>query len=149
MKIEEVIQVLRGLTHAITDYEKGYVEELRAAKELMKKIDVGGFEFNTSEKVVEAEIAEEYVTRELVDMERAKIRQLIHDEEGLGAGLLDEVERTHRSKFIPRLLQTVFRAIVTEEMWTAVTQYKDPVIDFKLLRRHVIHQTKKHASDLI
>ena len=100
------------------------------------------------EKDVEAAIAEEYVTRELVDKERAKIRQLIHDEDGLGAGLIDEVEHTHRDKFIPRLLQTVYHAIVIEEVWTAVKKHKDPVIDFKLLRRHVIHQTKKHARDL-
>ena len=101
----------------------------------------------TSDPPVEAAIVEEYVTRELVDKERAKIRQLIHDEEGLGAGLIDEVEHTHRGKFIPRLLQAVYHAIVTEEIWGAVIQYKDPVIDFKLLRRHVIHQTKKHAGD--
>lgn len=99
--------------------------------------------------LVEAAIAEEFVTRALVDKERAKIRRLIHDEEELGAALIDEVERTHRAKVIPRLLQTVYHAIVTEEMWAAVKKHKDPVIDFKLLRRHVTHQTKKHARDLI
>jgi hypothetical protein len=37
---------------------------------------------------------------------------------------------------------------VTEELWTALKQYKDPTIDFKKLRRHVIAQTKSLAKDL-
>ncbi len=109
-------------------------------------------QFGTPEKEgrfqVEAAIAEEFVTPALVEKERAKIRRLIHDEECLGAALIDEVERTHRGKVIPRLLQTVYHAIVTEEIWTAIKRHKDPTIDFKLLRRHVIHQTKKFAGDL-
>lgn len=109
-------------------------------------------QFGTPEKTgrfqVEAAIAEEFVTAALVDKERAKIRVNIHYEEDLGAGLLKEVDHTHRSQVIPRLLQTVYHAIVAEEIWTAIKRHKDPTIDFKLLRKHVIHYTKKYAGDL-
>ncbi|MDY6957692.1 MAG: RNA ligase family protein [Halobacteriota archaeon] len=93
---------------------------------------------------VEAAIAEEYVTSALVAKERAKVKYAIMEENGV----TQNVELTHRGQIIPRLLQTVYHAVVTEEIWTAVRKYKDPTIDFNKLRKHVIHYTKKHAGDL-
>lgn len=108
--------------------------------------------FGTTEKhgefQVEAAIAERYVTRALVDKERAKVRLAIMEENGAAGVTFESVEATYRKQMIPRLLQTVYHAIVTEEMWTAVKEHRDPTINFKRLRAQVIHWTKKHASDL-
>jgi hypothetical protein len=82
---------------------------------------------------VEAAVAEEFVTKALVDKTRAKI---------VAEGCND------RKILIPRLLQTVFYDVVREDCWTFVKKHKYPVIDFKKLQRHCILWTKKHAEDL-
>ena len=53
-----------------------------------------------------------------------------------------------RGQLIPRLLQTVFYCIVKEEMWEITKKFKDPVIDFKKLRRFVAGEVKVMAKDL-
>jgi hypothetical protein len=126
--------------------------------------------FGTLEKggefQVEAAIAEEFVTQFLVEKERMKIMQSLADDD-IAAGVevrpvpsnderfFDEfeaiyqrVQERHRAKMIPRLLGTVFHALVTEEMWMALKKHKFPTVDFKRLRQHSIYQTKKYASDL-
>ena len=81
---------------------------------------------------VEAAIAEEFCTPELVAKERAKIEQ----------------ETTDNRHLIPRLLATVFYCVVNEEMWPAVKKHKLPTVDFKRLRRFVEDRTKQFAPDL-
>lgn len=95
---------------------------------------------------VEIAIAEETVTATLVGKERAKIECALIDE-GSGEVRGDTVF-CHRGKLIPRLLETVYHCVVTEELWPAIKRHKDPTIDFKKLRRHVIAQTKSLAKDL-
>jgi len=124
--------------------------------------------FGTTEKggefQVEAAIAEEYVTKALVDKTKAKIlldmtNQDIVDgiEESLGdkpnfhsmARVREvRVKERHRGQIIPRLLGTVYHELVVENIWEAVKKHKDPTIDFKKLKAHSIMWTKKHAADL-
>lgn len=77
--------------------------------------------------LVEEKIAQEFITPHLVEKVIAKIRT----EEG-----------TFSAKHIPRLLQTVFHDLVTEELWEAVKKHKYPKIDFKLLNQFAVKQTK-------
>lgn len=69
-------------------------------------------------QMVEQEIVDKYVTRHLVDKVVAKISS--------------ECEGWN-SKYIPRLLQTVFHDLVTEETWAAIKEFKNPTINFKTL----------------
>ena len=65
-------------------------------------------------KMVEEEIVKKYITKSLVDKEHSKI-------EGWS------------SKQIPRLLNTVFHCLVTEETWNFIKDHKNPTIDFRRL----------------
>jgi len=89
---------------------------------------------------VEIAIAQEFVTPMLVAKERAKIELSLAD------GVQQEI--VDRRVLIPRLLETIYHCVVTEELWAALKKYKDPTIDFRKLRRHVIAQTKSLAKDL-
>jgi hypothetical protein len=80
----------------------------------------------------ELEIVERHVTPELVTKERSKL-------EALGLP---------RQALIPRLLGTVYHCLVTEELWEALKQLKDPTVDFKKLRRFATQRTKTLAADL-
>lgn len=84
------------------------------------------------EKMVEHEIAKEFVTKALVDKEHAKI----------------EVETGWTSKMIPRLLNTVYYCIVKEEAWEFVKKHKSPVIDFKRLQHFVFNEVKAKKPEL-
>jgi len=105
---------------------------------------------------VECAIAEEFCTSALVAKERAKIVLELTDTVDVKPGedfFLDEdevraLEEQHRGKLIPRLLQTCYHCVVTEELWAALKKHKDPTINFKRLRQFVIAQVKRHAPDL-
>ena len=58
------------------------------------------------------------------------------------------VESKYRKELIPRLLQTVFYDLLTEETYEFVKKHKDPTINFKRLRQACIKTVKQHASDL-
>jgi hypothetical protein len=94
-------------------------------------------EFGTNKlrgaKFVEKLIADTAVTKALVDKERAKIEQ----------------HTTDRKVIIPRLLETVFYCLVTEELWDALKKHgKNSTVNFKVLRSHCIMKIKEHAEDL-
>lgn len=80
--------------------------------------------------IVEAVIADHYVTPTLVAKERAKLQHL------------------ERKSLIPALLSSVFRCIVVEELWNALKKLKNPTIDFKKLQRFCVMKTKEYAKDL-
>lgn len=80
--------------------------------------------------LVEQMIADEYVTKTLVDKELAKIG----DNEG--------------RPIQPRLLATIWHCILTEEIAGAVKKLKNPTVDFKLLNYLVVQRTKKLAPEL-
>lgn len=101
-------------------------------------------------KQIELEIAENYVTEAFVSKTRAKVEMaVVADEVSRGSSFSDaEIVELNRPHIIPRLLQTVYSELITEEAWSFVKEMKDPTIDFKLLRRFVMAKTKQHAADL-
>lgn len=76
---------------------------------------------------LEHDIAARFVTKALVDKEKAKINT-------------EPVQ--------PRLLSTVFHCILVEEMDTIVKKYKEPTINFKELRKQTYAKVKEHAPEL-
>jgi hypothetical protein len=79
-------------------------------------------------KMVEQDIANEYVTLTLIEKEYAKI---VNDTGGWN------------SKMIPRLLNTVYYCIVMEELWNALKKFKNPTINFKTLQHFVFSKVKE------
>lgn len=52
------------------------------------------------------------------------------------------------SKMIPRLLGTIWHEFVTEESWNFVKEFKNPIVDFKVLNRLVIEKVKTVKGEL-
>lgn len=84
-------------------------------------------------KMVEEEIANEFITQHTVDKVVEKIR---NDQGSFGA------------KDIPRLLHTVYHELVVEELWEAIKKHKNPKIDFKILNQFSIKRTKELKREL-
>lgn len=80
----------------------------------------------------EEKIVDEFVTGALVEKEYAKIQN----------------ETGWRSKDIPRLLNTVFYCLVTEESWNFVKKFKNPTINFKRLMALTFAKTKEIKPEL-
>lgn len=80
----------------------------------------------------EEKIVAEYVTGTLVEKEYAKIKN----------------ETGWQSKDIPRLLNTVFYCLVTEESWNFVKNLKNPTINFKRLMALTFAKTKELKPEL-
>lgn len=89
--------------------------------------------------MIEEAIAVDFVTRTMVEKERAKAALAI-------ANNTSEGQRP--APIQPRLLGMVWHCILTEVIPDFVKKSKGPTIDFKLLRRFVTNQTKKYAEDL-
>lgn len=83
-------------------------------------------------KIIEEEIVKKYITLTLVEKEHAKISQ----------------EDGWQSKYIPRLLNTVYYCLVTEECWNFVKENKNPVIDFKRLSLFTTQKIKELMPQL-
>lgn len=79
-------------------------------------------------KMVEQEIADEFVTQALCEKVKAKIE-------------LDEGDWS--SKYISRLLQTVYYDVVREECWSFVKKHKNPTVNFKTLQTLVTMRIKQ------
>ena len=93
--------------------------------------EMGGAVVNT--KLVEEEIANEFINDHMVEKIIAKIRT-------------DQGSFTARS--IPQLLGMAFHDLVTEELWQAVKQHKNPKIDFKTLNHCAIRRVKDLKPEL-
>lgn len=52
------------------------------------------------------------------------------------------------SKYIPRLLETVYYDLITEEIWHILKKYKYPTINFTTLRYFVISKIKEIKKEL-
>ena len=52
------------------------------------------------------------------------------------------------SKSIPRLLETCFYDLVSEEMWGILKEFKNPTIDFKSLKAYTIKHIKSTKKEL-
>lgn len=79
--------------------------------------------------LIEQKIIDKYLTKSLIEKEKAKI----------------EIVNGWSSKFIPILLNTVFYCLVNEELGNAVKEFKNPVIDFKSL----LYISNKRIRDLL
>lgn len=84
-------------------------------------------------EMVEIAICDKYLTKHLVDKTYAKIT----NENG-----------GWNSKYIPRLLHTIYHDLVTEELWEAVKEHKNPTINFKTLNSVAINRTKSLLPEL-
>lgn len=52
------------------------------------------------------------------------------------------------SKYIPRLLETVYHDLVTEDIYNILKKYNSPIINFKTLRHFVIQKIKELKPEL-
>jgi hypothetical protein len=84
-------------------------------------------------EIVEEKIAAKYVTQALVDKVQAKI---VNEMDGWS------------SKYIPRLIHTVYYDLVTEETWNFVKEFKNPKVDFKVLSHYVTAKIKELKKEL-
>lgn len=83
-------------------------------------------------EMVEQEIVNRYVTSSLVDKEYSKITS----------------DDGWQSKFIPRLLNTVYYCLVKEESWNFVKEFKNPIIDYRRLNFITIAKVKELKPEL-
>lgn len=83
-------------------------------------------------KMIEEEIAKEFVTAALIEKVYAKI----------------ENESGFNSRNIPQLLNTVFYDVVKEDSWNFVKKHRNPTINFKTLQHFVFAQVKEKAPNL-
>lgn len=84
-------------------------------------------------KVLEEDIAREFVTLPMVEKIIAKIRT----EEG-----------AFNAKDIPRLLGQSYHDLITEELWEVLKKHKSPTISFKTLNHFTIAQVKQLKPEL-
>lgn len=93
--------------------------------------EMGGSVVNT--RLVEEAIADEFLTDHMVEKIVAKIRA---DKGAFSA------------RDIPQLLGMAYHDLVTEELWQAVKQHKNPKIDFKTLNHCAIARVKRLKPEL-
>ena len=84
-------------------------------------------------EIVEEKIVDKYVTQALVDKVHAKI---VNEMDGWS------------SKYIPRLIHTVYYDLVTEETWNFVKEFKNPKVDFKVLSHYTTAKIKELKPEL-
>jgi hypothetical protein len=82
---------------------------------------------------VESHIIDDFCTVALIEKTYAKI---VAECEGWS------------SKFIPRLLNTVYHDLVVEESWNIVKKYKQPMVNFKRLQGMIINKIKETKPEL-
>ena len=80
-------------------------------------------------KMIEEEIAKEYVTKSLVEKVYAKI----------------DNDSGFTNKKIPELLNTVYHDVIKEDCWDFVKKYKQPTINFKTLQHFIFREVKSKA----
>ena len=98
-----------------------------------KHVKTMGATVKNMKEMTENVIVEDYVTKHLVDKAYAKI---VNECEGWS------------SKYIPRLLSTVFYDLVNEETWNVVKKMKNPTINFKTLNSLTILKIKELKPEL-
>ena len=89
--------------------------------------------FSNILKMIEQEICDKYVSKHLVEKVYSKI---VNEMDGWN------------SRYIPRLLNTVFYDLVNEELWNVVKKMKNPIINFKTLNTLVVIHIKVLKSEL-
>jgi hypothetical protein len=79
-------------------------------------------------EIIEDKIVSKFVDKHLVDKVHAKIT---NEMDGWS------------SKYIPRLLHTVYYDLITEEMWNILKDFKNPKIDFRTLNNLCTQKVKE------
>lgn len=87
----------------------------------------------TERKMVEEDIVNTFVTVALCEKVHAKIVNETND---------------WSSKYIPRLLNTVYYDLVKEECWEFVKKYKNPKINFKTLQHLTFQKVKENLPKI-
>ena len=88
-------------------------------------------------QTLEEKIVDQYVSLTLIDKTEAKII----NEKATNEIFLDKRD-------IPRLLQTVWHDLITEELWDILKKNKNPRIDFAYLNRLTITKIKELRKDI-
>jgi len=84
-------------------------------------------------KMIEEEIIKEFLTKAMVEKVKAKIE---NENDGWS------------SKFIPRLLQTVYYDLIVEETWNFIKANKFPTINFKTLQHFSTNKIKEVLPEI-
>lgn len=79
-------------------------------------------------EIIEEKIVDQYINLHLVNKTHAKI---VNEMSGWS------------SKYIPRLLNTVYHDFITEEIWNIIKEHKNPKIDFRTLHNLCIQRVKQ------
>lgn len=87
-----------------------------------------------SNRMIEEDIVEEFVTTAFIEKEYAK--------------LLNNNNGEFTNKMIPMLLGIVYNELINEEMWNILKKFKNPTINFKNLNALVIKKVKEAKSDI-
>lgn len=82
-----------------------------------------------AKKMVEEEIVDKFVTKSLCEKELAKIE---NEPDGF------------TGKSIPKLLNTIYYSLITEEIWEILKKFKDPTINFKTLKHFTFTKVKQN-----
>ena len=99
----------------------------------VKHAKVTGVSTIKEKKMLECEIVDKYITTTLINKEFEKIKL---DSDG------------GSFKFIPRLLQTVYYCLITEECWNFIKENKYPSINFKTLQTITTQKIKELKPNL-
>ena len=83
---------------------------------------------------IEKRIADKYLSEFVVDKEYQKI--------------VNENPNIERKVLIPRLLNSVYYTLVTEEMWNVTKDFKNPVVNFKALQNESRNKVIQYKPDL-
>ena len=81
---------------------------------------------------IEEKIINQFCTESLISKEKAK--------------LINEGVDLHKN--IPRLLETIYRCIITEEMWDILKKFKRCAIDFNKLKSYCDKKVKEYSSEI-
>jgi len=113
----------------------GYVVFAKLVSTVFKELNCKkmGYPAQKGTLITEQRVVRESIDKVLVDKVVAKI---ILDEEGWS------------SKSIPRLLNTVYYELVTEELWNVLKKFTDPTINFRTLKTFTFEKVKELRADL-
>ena len=83
--------------------------------------------------IVEELISDKFVTNALIEKTLSKI---------------ENENNGWSSRFIPRLLNTVYYDVVREDIWEILKQFKEPTINFKTLKHFITVRIKSLKPEI-
>jgi len=120
-----------------TPYGKLLHENFKEVKSVKKSVEPNA---------IELAIQEQYVTKARVEKICNKLLNVVHKtSEDLSLILITKLEMQH----IPRIINMVWYDIITEDMNDILKKFKNPTIDFKLLKRLVFERAKEYYIKIL